>query len=71
MTKQEHIGREIQVAFDILRHVIDHPDDLKDIPDGAYVDSVAPDHVPLPVPSGESLVLFKSTKVLKRIRSAA
>lgn len=70
MTRHERVGREIQVAFDLLRHLIAHPEDLEDIPSGSYVDVVAPDHVPQPVPEGKPLVLFESTRVFRRVRSA-
>ncbi len=71
MTKHERVGREIQVAFDLLRHLMAHPEDLDDIPNGAYVDVVAPDHVPVPLPEGEAVALFEATRVLRRVHAAA
>ena len=35
MTKKEHIERNIGMTFDFARHLIDHPEIVDTIPDGA------------------------------------
>lgn len=47
MTNEEVVTRNIGLAFDFLRYVIDHPQVLDTIPDGADVELLAPD-VPIP-----------------------
>jgi len=47
MTNEEVVARNIGLAFDFLRYVIDHPQVLDEIPDGAELELLASD-VPIP-----------------------
>ena len=41
MTKKEYIDRNIGVTFDFVKHVIDHPELIDTIPDGAELDFIS------------------------------
>lgn len=43
MTKKEYVERNIGLAFDFLRHLINHPEIIETIPDGAELDFVDKD----------------------------
>ena len=43
MTKKEYVTRNIGLAFDFVRHLIDHPEDIEKIPDGAELDFIDKD----------------------------
>jgi hypothetical protein len=40
MTKKEYIQRNIGVTFDFVKHIIDYPELLDTIPDGAELDFI-------------------------------
>jgi hypothetical protein len=40
MTKKEYVERNIGITFDFVRHVIDHPELIDTIPDGAELDFI-------------------------------
>ncbi|MBI4763814.1 MAG: hypothetical protein HY787_04335 [Deltaproteobacteria bacterium] len=40
MTKKEYVERNIGVTFDFVRHMIDHPELVDTIPDGAELDFI-------------------------------
>jgi hypothetical protein len=40
MTKKEYTQRNIGVTFDFVKHLVDHPELLDSIPDGAELDFV-------------------------------
>jgi hypothetical protein len=71
MTRKERVDAEIRITFDLIRHFIAHPEDLDAIPDGAYVDVISSDHVPLPVPEGATRVLFVASRTFRRLHPAA
>lgn len=48
MTKKEFVERNIGVTFDFVKHVIDHPELIDTIPDGAELDFIDKD-VPLKI----------------------
>lgn len=56
MTKKEYIERNIGITFDFVRHVIDHPELIDTIPDGAELDFVDKD------------IPFKTKEQIKRKR---
>lgn len=43
MTKKEHIERNIGMTFDFARHLIDHPEIIDTIPNGAELDFIDKD----------------------------
>ncbi len=46
MTKKEYVARNIGVTFDFVKHIIDHPELMDTIPDGAELGFIDKD-VPL------------------------
>jgi hypothetical protein len=40
MTKREYVRRNIGLTFDFLKHLIDHPEIIDTIPDGAELDFI-------------------------------
>jgi hypothetical protein len=48
MTKKEYVERNIGVTFDFVKHIIDHPEIIDTIPDGAELDFIDKD-VPLKI----------------------
>ncbi len=56
MTKKEYIERNIGITFGFVRHVIDHPELVDSIPDGAELDFVDKD------------IPFKTNEQIKRKR---
>ena len=46
MTKKEYVERNIGVTFDFVKHIIDHPELMDTIPDGAELDFIDKD-IPL------------------------
>lgn len=46
MTKKEYAERNIGVTFDFVKHIIDHPELMDTIPDGAELDFIDKD-IPL------------------------
>ncbi len=43
MTKKEYIERNIGMTFDFIKHLIDHPEKIKSIPNGAVLDFIDKD----------------------------
>jgi len=43
MTKKEYMQRNIGVTFDFVKHLVDHPELLDTIPDGAELDFIDKD----------------------------
>jgi len=43
MKKKEYVERNIGVTFDFVRHMIDHPDLIDTIPNGAELDFIDKD----------------------------
>jgi len=43
MTKKEYADRNIGVTFDFVRHIIDHPEIIDTIPEGAELDFIDKD----------------------------
>lgn len=43
MTRKEFIERNIGMTFDFVRHIIDHPESIKSIPNGAALDFIDKD----------------------------
>ncbi|MDI6801433.1 MAG: hypothetical protein QMD01_05195 [Thermodesulfovibrionales bacterium] len=43
MTKKEYVERNIGVTFDFVKHIIDHPEVIDTIPDGAELDFIDKD----------------------------
>lgn len=43
MTKKEYAEKNIGITFDFVRHVIDHPELIETIPDGAELDFIDKD----------------------------
>jgi hypothetical protein len=37
MSKKEKAKKDIEVAFEFARHLIDHPEDIAKIPDGSEI----------------------------------
>ena len=45
MTKKEYVERNIGVTFDFVKHVVDHPEHIDTIPDGAELDFTSTSHI--------------------------
>jgi len=43
MTKKEYMERNIGITFDFIRHLIDHPEIIDTIPNGAELDFIDKD----------------------------
>lgn len=43
MTKKENVERNIGITFDFIRHLIDHPEIIDTIPNGAELDFIDKD----------------------------
>ncbi|GBD99538.1 hypothetical protein BMS3Abin07_01575 [bacterium BMS3Abin07] len=43
MTKKEYVERNIGLTFDFVRHLIEHPEIIEAIPDGAELDFIDKD----------------------------
>ena len=43
MTKKEYIERNIGMTFDFIKQLIDHPEAIESIPDGAELDFIDKD----------------------------
>lgn len=43
MTKKEYVERNIGMTFDFIRHLIDHPEIIDTIPNGAELDFIDKD----------------------------
>lgn len=43
MTKKEYVERNIGVTFDFVKHIIDYPEIIDTIPDGAELDFIDKD----------------------------
>jgi hypothetical protein len=52
MTKKEYVSNNLGMTFDFIKHLIDHPEDIEIIPDGAELDFVDKD---TPVKEGEDI----------------
>lgn len=52
MTKKEYATKNIGMTFDFIKYLIDHPEDIEIIPDGAELDFVDKD---MPVKGGEEI----------------
>lgn len=71
MTNEEVVTRNIGLAFDFLRYVIDRPQLLDSIPDGAELELLASD-VPIPEKGEEDhpRVVFMSKRVFESVPTA-
>ena len=58
MTKKEYAERNIGITFDFVKHLIEHPDVLDTIPDGAELDFIDKD------------MPFKAKEMVKRKKVA-
>jgi hypothetical protein len=59
MTKRELVNKNIGITFDFLRYIVDHPEMLDSIPNGAELSFIDKD---MPVPSEETK---KSGRVMR------
>lgn len=59
MTKKEYVDRNIGVTFDFIKHIIDHPELMDTIPDGADLDFVDKD---IPLKTKEQLKKKRVTR---------
>jgi hypothetical protein len=59
MTKKEYVERNIGVTFDFVKHIVDHPELIDTIPDGAELDFIDKD-IPL-----KTKVQLKRKKVMR------
>ena len=68
MTNEEVVTRNIGLAFDFLRYVMDNPQILDDIPDRAELELLAPD-VPIPEKGKEDCprATFMSKRVFESV----
>ncbi|MCR4321228.1 MAG: hypothetical protein NUV74_12945 [Candidatus Brocadiaceae bacterium] len=70
MTKKEYAERNIGLAFDFIRQIIDHPEILDTIPDNAeldFIDKDAPVKVK-PPGKGKKVVLYKVERVFAPVK---
>ena len=71
MTKKEYVERNIGITFDFVRHIIDHSDLIKTIPDGAELDFIDKD-IPLKVKEqtkGKKLVRYRVQHTFESIKA--
>ena len=59
MTKKEYVERNIGVTFDFVKHIIDHPELMDTIPDGAELDFIDKD---IPLKTKEQLKKKRVTR---------
>ena len=65
MNKKDKIERDISLTFDFLRHLVDHPEMVDEIPDGTEVEFIGSDVVKSEV-SGKQDLEEKPTLVKTR-----
>ena len=63
MSNKEQIQRDIAIAFDFVGQIIDHPDLLNKIPDGAEITFLDNENVKL-----EKLVIKDTAKKYVKVR---
>ncbi len=70
MTNEEVVTRNIGLAFDFLRYVLDCPQILDDVPDGAELELLASD-VPIPEKGQEDhpRAVFTSRRVFESLHT--
>lgn len=59
MTKKEYVARNIGVTFDFVKHIIDHPELMDTIPDGAELEFIDKD---IPLKTKEQLKKKRVTR---------
>jgi hypothetical protein len=70
MTKKEYIERNIGMTFDFIKQLIDHPEAIEFIPDGAELDFIDKD-MPVKIKeetNGEKIVRYKVEHVFEPIK---
>ncbi len=70
MTKKEYIARNISMTFDFIRHLINHPDVIAMIQDGAEIDFIEKD-IPFKMKSsikGKRIVRYKVKHIFEPIK---
>ena len=72
MTRHERVSADVHMTFDLIRHLIEHPEDLEQIPDQAVVQIVSTDRpMAAPVPDGVPTVTFLANRSFRRVKTAA
>ncbi|MDD5435294.1 MAG: hypothetical protein PH343_07680 [Nitrospira sp.] len=67
MTKKEYIERNIGMTFDFIKQLIDHPETIESIPDGAELDFIDKD-TPIKIKeetTGEKIERFRVKHVFE------
>ncbi len=70
MTKKEYVERNIGMVFDFIKQIIDHPDIINSIPEGAELDFIDKD-VPVKVKERgkrNKTVQYKVNRVFEPIK---
>jgi hypothetical protein len=62
MTKDEIVKKNISLSFDFIRYVINHPEILDKVPDGAEIEFFEPD---LPMPTSEKRISDSAKSVFR------
>jgi len=72
MTRRERVSADIHMTFDLIRHLIEHPDEIEQIPDQAVVQIVSSDR-PMgpPTPEGVPTATFLAHHSFRRVKTAA
>lgn len=54
MTRHERVSADVHMTFDLIRQLIEHPEELEQIPDQAVVQIVSTDR-PMGAPAPDSV----------------
>ena len=71
MTKKEYIERNIGMTFDFIKSLIDHPEAIESIPDGAeldFIDKDMPFMVKEGTEEGKPVIRYKVEHVFEPIK---
>jgi len=67
MSEKHHIERDIALVFDFLRYVVDHPEMIDEIPDGAEIEFIGSDIVTTEPAEGRDHSKKRTSITTKRI----
>ncbi len=71
MTRHERVSADIHMTFDLIRHLVAHPEELEQLPDRGVVRIVSTDRPAEPETSGEPTITFVAERSFRRVKSAA
>jgi len=72
MTRHERVSADIHMTFDLIRHLIAHPDELEQLPDKAVIRIVSTDRaIEAPAPDDLPTIVFVAERSFRRVKTAA